>query len=64
MAVRVYMCTMCDGLNNHCHIQLIPRYAFESIGSKNFVKPRKAYVLDEEKFNKIKKRIEEYVVNE
>lgn len=57
---RVYMCTMCDGLNNHYHIQLIPRYAFENIGSKNFVKPRKAYVFDEEKFSRVKRRIEEY----
>ena len=51
---RVYLCTMCDGLNNHLHIQLIPRYSFEERGSKNFVKPRKDYVYDAEKFKKIK----------
>lgn len=57
---RVYMCTMCDGPNNHYHVQLIPRYAFEARGSKNFVKPRKEYVFDEIKFKKIKTCIEEY----
>ena len=51
---RVYLCSMCDGPNNHLHIQLIPRYANEERGSKNFVKPRKEYVYNEEKFNKLK----------
>ena len=45
-AERVYMCTMCDGPNNHYHIQLIPRYAHEKRGSTNFVKPRKNYVYE------------------
>jgi diadenosine tetraphosphate (Ap4A) HIT family hydrolase len=58
---RVYMCTMCDGPNNHYHIQLIPRYSYEKRGSKNFVKERKEYVYDEEKFNKVKQMILEYV---
>jgi AGCS family alanine or glycine:cation symporter len=49
---RVYMCTMCDGPNNHYHVQLIPRYADERRGSSNFVKPRKAYVMNEEKLKK------------
>ena len=57
---RVYMCTMCDGPNNHYHIQLIPRYSYEKRGSKNFVKPRKAYVYDEVKFKTVKKQIWEY----
>lgn len=57
---RVYMCTMCDGPNNHYHIQLIPRYSNEKRGSTNFVKPRKEYVYDEEKFSAVKKRILEY----
>ena len=57
---RVYMCTMCDGLNNHYHIQLIPRYSFEERGSKNFVKKRKVYSYDEEKFNKVKEMITKY----
>lgn len=57
---RVYMCTMCDGLNNHYHIQLIPRYSCEKRGSTNFVKPRKSYVHNEEKITQIRKAIEEY----
>lgn len=58
---RVYMCTMCDGPNNHYHIQLIPRYANEERGSKNFVKPRKNYVYDKAKFEQVKAMIEEYI---
>ena len=57
---RVYMCTMCDGPNNHYHIQLIPRYSCEKQGSNNFIKPRKKYVYDEEKFNAVKNQISEY----
>ncbi len=57
---RVYLCTMCDGPNNHYHIQLIPRYSFEKRGSKNFVKPRKEYIYDEEKFQKLKACIAQY----
>lgn len=57
---RVYLCSMCDGPNNHYHIQLIPRYSFEKRGSSNFVKERKAYVFDKEKFNLVKSMIEEY----
>ena len=60
---RVYMCTMCDGPNNHYHIQLIPRYSFEKRGSTNFVKQRKAYVHDQEKLDKIRKVIEYYAQN-
>lgn len=55
--VRVYMCTMCDGPNNHYHIQLIPRYSEEKRGSGNFVKPRSSYVYDKEKLDMIKKLI-------
>ena len=57
---RVYMCTMCDGPNNHYHIQLIPRYPFEKRGSRNFVKERHDYIFDGEKFNKVKTMIAEY----
>jgi len=39
-AEKVYMCTMCDGKRNHLHFQLLPRYPGETIGSKNFVRPR------------------------
>ena len=58
---RVYMCSMCDGPNNHYHIQLIPRYSYEARGSKNFVKERHEYVYDEVKFNKVKKMIKDYI---
>ena len=58
---RVYLCTMCDGPNNHYHVQLIPRYSHEKRGSGNFVKPRKTYVYDEEKFNKVKYMINEFI---
>ena len=57
---RVYMCTMCDGPNNHYHIQLIPRYNFEKRGSANFVKTRKEYVYNEEKLRKVKELILAY----
>ena len=60
---KVYLCTMCDGPQNHYHVQLIPRYAFEQRGSKNFVKPRKEYVFDENKFNLIKERTQTFAKN-
>ena len=50
-AESVYLCTMCDGPMNHFHVQLIPRYAYEKRGSKNFVKPRQEYIHDPEKVN-------------
>ncbi len=57
---RVYLCSMCDGPNNHYHIQLIPRYSYEKRGSNNFVKARKQYDYDEKKFIKVKEMIEKY----
>lgn len=57
---RVYLCTMCDGPMNHYHVQLIPRYDYEPRGSKNFVKERKEYVFDKEKFERIKRKIRKY----
>ena len=60
---RVYLCTMCDGLNNHYHIQLIPRYKFEKRGSSNFVKPRKNYIYNYEKFQQVKNQINDYANN-
>lgn len=57
---RVYLCSMCDGTNNHYHMQLIPRYGHEKRGSNNFVKIRKPYVYDEKKFVKVKEMIEGY----
>lgn len=62
-AERVYLCTMCDGPNNHYHIQLIPRYSYEKRGSSNFVKPRKEYIYDEEKLNELKTLIIDYFKN-
>lgn len=50
----VYLCTMCDGPMNHFHIQLIPRYAYEKRGSRNFVKERTAYQADLEKISAIR----------
>ena len=51
----VYLCTMCDGPMNHFHIQLIPRYCFETRGSKNFVKARLEYKNDKLKIEKLRK---------
>ena len=59
---RVYMCTMCDGPNNHYHIQLIPRYATEERGSVNFVKPRGEYVPDKPKLEVVRRKIGYYAV--
>ena len=36
----VYLCTMCDGPMNHFHVELIPRYCHENVGSDIFVKYR------------------------
>ena len=58
---RVYLCTMSDGPMNHYHVQLIPRYANEERGSKNFVKPRRAYEYDEVKFKAVCEKINVYV---
>ena len=57
---RVYMRTMCDGPNNHYHIQLIPRYPHEKRGSRNFVKERKAYRHDEERYEAVREQIGRY----
>ena len=59
---RVYMCTMCDGPNNHYHIQLIPRYSYEKRGSINFVKERHNYIYDEAKFRQVKSLLNEYLL--
>ena len=53
----VYLCTMCDGNINHYHVQLIPRYKDEQIGSRNFVKERKPYIFEEDKYNYLKERL-------
>ena len=51
----VYLCTMCDGPNNHFHLQLIPRYSFEKRGSINFVKERQPYIYEKEKVEELRK---------
>ncbi len=53
-AESVYLCTMCDGPMNHFHAQLIPRYAYEKRGSRNFVKARQPYTEDEEKIEQLR----------
>ena len=52
---KVYLCTMCDGAINHFHVQLIPRYPKEKIGSTNFVKERKSYMKDDDIIKGLKK---------
>ncbi len=47
-AEKVYLVTMCDGVLNHLHLQLLPRYAGERIGSTRFVAPRAPLVDGEE----------------
>lgn len=39
-AEKVYLNTMCDGVPNHLHLQLFPRYTGDAIGSRRFVLPR------------------------
>lgn len=58
-AESVYLCTMCDGPMNHFHVQLIPRYACEKRGSRNFVKERQMYQHDSEKIQQIRKSLAE-----
>jgi diadenosine tetraphosphate (Ap4A) HIT family hydrolase len=54
----VYLCTMCDGPMNHFHVQMIPRYANERRGSKNFVKERCSYIYDEDKVTQLRSLLE------
>jgi len=56
---RVYLCTMCDGPNNHYHVQLIPRYAHEKRGSLNFVKQRQPYTYEKDMVEAVRKRLRE-----
>ena len=58
-AESVYLCTMCDGPMNHFHVQLIPRYANEKRGSRNFVKERQAYVQDMMKVEQLRMLLQE-----
>ncbi len=47
-AEKVYLVTMCDGELNHLHLQLLPRYAGERIGSTRLVAHREPLVDGEE----------------
>lgn len=58
-AESVYLCTMCDGPMNHFHVQLIPRYAHERRGSRNFVKERKEYIAEPEKVAALRELLRE-----
>lgn len=60
---RVYLCTMADGPMNHYHVQLIPRYKEEERGSQNFVKPRQKYVYEPDKFDMVRRLIQQYAQN-
>jgi len=63
-AERVYLCTMCDGLANHYHVQLIPRYKGEERGSRNFVKPRGEYVYDPRVVGEFRSKLEAFAKGE
>jgi hypothetical protein len=43
-AEKVYLSTMCDGDMNHLHLQLLPCYVGERIGSTRFVVERQPIV--------------------
>lgn len=62
-AESVYLCTMCDGPNNHFHLQLLPRYISEERGSKNFVATRQVYVHDENLVNNLKVELKKTLLN-
>ena len=47
-AEKVYLVTMCDGEINHLHVQLLPRYPGEAIGSKRLVGQRSPLERGEE----------------
>ena len=60
-AESVYLCTMCDGPMNHFHVQMIPRYAYERRGSRNFVKERIDYVVDRAKLLRLRQLLNEEI---
>jgi diadenosine tetraphosphate (Ap4A) HIT family hydrolase len=47
-AQKVYLVTMCDGTLTHLHLQLLPRYPGEKIGSTRFVAERRPLTDGEE----------------
>lgn len=59
-AEKVYIYSMCDGRINHLHVQLLPRYQGESIGSRRFVAERQPLVDGEMIAQRIQAQIEMY----
>lgn len=57
-AEKVYIYSMCDGRINHLHVQLLPRYRGEPIGSKRFVAERQPLVDGEGIVQRIRAAIE------
>lgn len=53
-AKKVYMVTMCDGWINHLHVQFLPRYPGEPIGSRRLVAPRVPLVDGDALANRIR----------
>lgn len=56
-AESVYLSSTCDGPLSHFKIQLLPRYAGEERGPRNFVRPRIAYVHDEAKLERLREML-------
>ena len=62
-AEKVYLNTMCDGTINHLHVQLLPRYSGDPIGSKRFVAPRGPLTDGEATARRIRLALDEHYVN-
>ena len=58
-AEKVYLNTMCDGGINHLHVQLLPRYPGDPVGSKRFVAPRGPLADGEATARRIRLALEE-----
>jgi diadenosine tetraphosphate (Ap4A) HIT family hydrolase len=58
-AEKVYLNTMCDGEINHLHLQLLPRYAGEPIGSTRFVAERRPITDGDETTGLIRSALQE-----
>lgn len=53
-AEKVYLYTMCDGTVNHLHIQLLPRFAGDPVGSQRFLAERQLLANGSEIANRIR----------
>ncbi|QUI24114.1 HIT family protein [Vallitalea pronyensis] len=60
-AVKVYMCTICDGKRNHLHFQLLPRLKGEPIGYGNFVREEGILMDYHETVELYKQRMKEMI---